>query len=72
MSNKKPQKEPLSPQPKDNIKYVLAVMSGKGGVGKSSVAGLLACSMQRRGGNYACGIIQRDKTYVDQFVVTQG
>ena len=60
MSNKKSQKEPSSPQPKDNIKYVLAVMSGKGGVGKSSIAGLLACSMQRRG--FLVGILDADIT----------
>ena len=31
-----------------SIKYVIAVMSGKGGVGKSSVSGLLAASLQKK------------------------
>lgn len=31
------------------IDQVIAIMSGKGGVGKSSVAGLLAAALQRRG-----------------------
>ena len=32
-----------------SVKKVIAVVSGKGGVGKSLVTGLLACEMQRRG-----------------------
>ena len=32
-----------------NIKKIYAVVSGKGGVGKSSVTSLLACAMQSRG-----------------------
>ena len=39
---------------------VLAVMSGKGGVGKSSVAGLLACALRRRG--LGVGILDADIT----------
>jgi Mrp family chromosome partitioning ATPase len=42
------------------INHVLAVMSGKGGVGKSSVAGLLASSLQRRG--LKLGILDADIT----------
>lgn len=35
--------------PKSRIKKVIAVVSGKGGVGKSLVTSLLACALQRRG-----------------------
>ena len=35
--------------PKSKVKKVIAVMSGKGGVGKSTVASMLAVQMQRRG-----------------------
>lgn len=44
----------------DRIGKVLAVMSGKGGVGKSSVAGLLASALQRRG--MQIGILDADIT----------
>ncbi|MGN1361082.1 MAG: Mrp/NBP35 family ATP-binding protein [Eggerthellaceae bacterium] len=32
-----------------NVKHVYGILSGKGGVGKSLVTGLLACALQRRG-----------------------
>lgn len=35
--------------PKHGIKRILAILSGKGGVGKSSVTSLIAVGMQRRG-----------------------
>ena len=35
--------------PKSNVKKVIAVMSGKGGVGKSTVSAMLAVAMRRRG-----------------------
>lgn len=35
--------------PKSSVKKVIAVMSGKGGVGKSFVTCLLACAMNRKG-----------------------
>ena len=35
--------------PKSNVKKVIAVVSGKGGVGKSTVTSMLAVSMARRG-----------------------
>ena len=41
-----------------SIKKVVAVSSGKGGVGKSSVTAMLAVYMARRGykvGNFGCG-----------------
>ena len=39
--------------PVSNIKNVIGIVSGKGGVGKSLVTGLLACEMRRRGFNTA-------------------
>ena len=42
------------------IKHVIAVMSGKGGVGKSLVAGLLAVGLKRRG--FSVGILDGDIT----------
>ncbi len=35
--------------PKSNVKKVIAVVSGKGGVGKSTVTSMLAVAMQRKG-----------------------
>ena len=50
-----------SPQkPGTHIKKVIAVLSGKGGVGKSSVSGLLASSLRRSG--YQVGILDADIT----------
>ncbi len=45
---------------KDNIKYLIPVGSGKGGVGKSSVTALLAVELSRRG--YKVGIMDADIT----------
>jgi Mrp family chromosome partitioning ATPase len=42
------------------VQHVVAVMSGKGGVGKSSVAGLLACALRRDG--LRVGILDADIT----------
>src|SRR2546428_6930593 len=42
------------------IKHVIAVMSGKGGVGKSLVAGLLAVGLARRG--FRVGVLDGDIT----------
>jgi Mrp family chromosome partitioning ATPase len=55
-----PQNEPTSPEPKVDISHVVAVMSGKGGVGKSTVACLLAAALQRRG--FLVGILDADIT----------
>jgi Mrp family chromosome partitioning ATPase len=49
-----------SPTPIGDISKVIAVMSGKGGVGKSSIAGLLASALQRRGNQV--GILDADIT----------
>jgi len=44
----------------NQVKHVIAVMSGKGGVGKSLVAGLLAVALRRDG--YNVGILDADIT----------
>ncbi len=44
----------------NHIKYVVAVMSGKGGVGKSFVTSLLASALAREG--YSVGILDADIT----------
>ena len=38
-----------APNPKSNVKKVIAVVSGKGGVGKSTVTSMLAVAMNRKG-----------------------
>ena len=48
------------PHLRSRIKHVIGVVSGKGGVGKSFVTGLLAAEMTRRG--YSCGILDADIT----------
>jgi Mrp family chromosome partitioning ATPase len=55
-------KEELKVQPKPGVRvhHVLAVMSGKGGVGKSAVAGLLASSLRQRG--LKVGVLDADIT----------
>lgn len=42
------------------VKKVIAIVSGKGGVGKSLITGLMAASMQRRG--FHCGVLDADIT----------
>ena len=49
-----------TPNPGSHIKKIIAVVSGKGGVGKSSVTTMLAVAMQRRG--YRVGIMDADVT----------
>jgi Mrp family chromosome partitioning ATPase len=44
----------------NEIKHVIAVMSGKGGVGKSLVSGLIAIGLKRQG--YSVGILDADIT----------
>ena len=43
-----------------SVKKVIAVVSGKGGVGKSLITGLLASAMQRR--NKQCAVLDADIT----------
>ncbi len=51
----------LAPQNKaSNVKHVIGVVSGKGGVGKSLVTSMLAVTMQRRG--YKTAILDADIT----------
>ncbi|MDD6733776.1 MAG: Mrp/NBP35 family ATP-binding protein [Lachnospiraceae bacterium] len=58
------EKDPKSflekPHEMSNIRKVIAVVSGKGGVGKSLVTSLLAVTMQREG--YSTGILDADIT----------
>ena len=46
--------------PASSVKKVIAVVSGKGGVGKSLVTSLLASEMQRRG--HSCAVLDADIT----------
>ena len=55
---RKIQKEKLNAQ--SSVKKVYAIMSGKGGVGKSSVTSLLACALNKEG--YRIGILDADIT----------
>jgi len=48
------------PQDINQIDHIIAVMSGKGGVGKSLVAGLLAIGLNRQG--YEVGVLDADIT----------
>lgn len=49
-----------NPNPKSKIKKVIGVVSGKGGVGKSSVTSLLAVQLRKKG--YRVGILDADIT----------
>jgi len=49
-----------NPKDTNKIRHVIAVVSGKGGVGKSLVSGLAALSLARRG--YQVGILDADIT----------
>ncbi len=55
-----PQDFRAAPNPNAHIKKVIAVMSGKGGVGKSTVTSLLAVAMRRAG--LRVGILDADIT----------
>lgn len=46
--------------PANNIKHVVGIVSGKGGVGKSSVTSMIAVELQRQG--YKVGILDADVT----------
>lgn len=51
---------PTQPKEMNKVKQVIAVMSGKGGVGKSLVTGLTAAALRRQG--YEVGILDADIT----------
>ena len=57
-SSREPQYD--APHKDSNIKHVIGVVSGKGGVGKSIVASMLAVTMQRR--DLKCAILDADIT----------
>ncbi|MCQ2517797.1 MAG: Mrp/NBP35 family ATP-binding protein [Lachnospiraceae bacterium] len=59
-ASKSPESFLEAPNELSNIKKVIAVVSGKGGVGKSLVTSLLAVSMQRKG--LKTGILDADIT----------
>jgi hydrogenase maturation protease len=48
------------PKDRNDVGHVIAIMSGKGGVGKSLVAGLTAVALKRKG--YSVGILDADIT----------
>jgi len=50
----------VKPSELNQFSYIFAVMSGKGGVGKSLVSGLIAVSLKRQG--YEVGILDADIT----------
>ena len=62
MTNKKPNfdKFKIQTQPGTKIGKIIAVMSGKGGVGKSSIASELAVSLKNK--NYKVGLLDADIT----------
>ncbi|MBQ7288746.1 MAG: Mrp/NBP35 family ATP-binding protein [Clostridia bacterium] len=57
-ASRKPQKAALNPS--SRVKKVIGVVSGKGGVGKSTVTAMLAVLMHRKG--YKVGILDADIT----------
>ena len=59
-SERKPESLQAQPNPKSKIGKVIAVVSGKGGVGKSLVTSMLAVLAQRQG--LKVGILDADIT----------
>lgn len=57
-SRNAPQK--IQPHPQSKIKHLIGVLSGKGGVGKSLVSGLLASAMAKKG--FKCAVLDADIT----------
>jgi Mrp family chromosome partitioning ATPase len=53
-------REPGSAEGVNRVKHVIAVLSGKGGVGKSTVAALLAVALRREG--HSVGLLDADIT----------
>ena len=58
--NRTPESFLAEPNAQSHVKHVIAVMSGKGGVGKSTVTSLLAVSMAKKG--FRVGILDADIT----------
>ena len=52
--------EPPKPKARVNIKHIVGIVSGKGGVGKSLVTSLIAAELNRKG--YTVGILDADLT----------
>ncbi|MDI6827877.1 MAG: P-loop NTPase [Armatimonadota bacterium] len=52
--------QPSIAEQSNKIAHVIGIMSGKGGVGKSLVTGLLACALKKAG--YEVGILDADVT----------
>lgn len=52
--------EKLAPREGTKVKHVIAIVSGKGGVGKSSVTAMMAVQLQKKG--YKVGILDADIT----------
>lgn len=59
-SESKPINDKLAPNEASQVKNVIAVMSGKGGVGKSSVTSLLASEFKKKG--HTVGVLDADIT----------
>lgn len=59
-SRKEPKSLLVAPHKLSHIKKVIGIVSGKGGVGKSSVTSMLAVAMKRKG--YGVGILDADIT----------
>lgn len=59
-SDRKAESLLAAPNPKSNVKKVIAVVSGKGGVGKSTVTSMLAVAMARTGKRV--GVLDADIT----------
>lgn len=59
-SRTQPQSLQAQPHEGTHVKHVIAVVSGKGGVGKSLVTSLMAVQMQRRG--FKTAILDADIT----------
>ncbi len=52
-SREKKNEDPKAGNPASSVKKVIAVVSGKGGVGKSMVTSLLACAQRKKGSSVA-------------------